>query len=63
MKVKANKPKPEQRRILSSKKLSEPKGVIINGKLYEYGQECTISKELYNQYEDVFTQIKEKENE
>ena len=63
MKVKANKPKPEQRRILSAKPLGEAKGVIISGKLYEYGKEYTITKELYEQHQSVFTKQKVKEDE
>lgn len=62
MKVTIHKPK-SQRLILSDKPLSESKGVIISGKMYEYGKTHTISKELFEQYPTVFTQIKEKEDE
>lgn len=43
--------------------LQAPSGVTIDGKHYEYGKERVISRELFNKYPDLFTEIKEQNNE
>lgn len=43
--------------------LQAPSGVTIDGKYYTYGKEQVISRELFNKYPDLFTEIKEKSNE